>query len=458
MQFNVLFVNPELLRGVIVICPNCGFKNTTGANFCEKCDKIFENEVFEVAKFLILQTFENLRFSGHGKIENFSGCKSKICKPRKFYEFSSELKSKKFLPSFDFKNKTSILIKTLILIVAVVGICGIVNAHPVSANSLSHNSHISTVQNGTVYIESGFSGAVKVKDPLLHKTVNIKVKFQPYSTGSGSIVTKNGYIITAFHVVSDSNTLNNKNKLRKMNSNDIKWYVEEMGLINYIRKNPKLSSKFFKNTSNQYSQKAMVSVTNKFIKNGWISTKSYNSRIYIKGLGLNGINANDSLKARLVDVGDSKKDQDIALLKVDPASKKLPALSISSKSPKINAKVSVYGYPGKKMEARLKAHDKLKHSASKSDYTSNYTPFVSSGHLTGKEPNAQGTVYYRTSAITAEGYSGGPVVNSKNRVTGVLVYGIGSKKNPKKMVSSLFLSSKYIKGICNKNKVPITVA
>jgi V8-like Glu-specific endopeptidase len=78
--------------------------------------------------------------------------------------------------------------------------------------------------------------------------------------------------------------------------------------------------------------------------------------------------------------------------------------------------------------------------------------------LIAKEPNAQGTIYYRTSAVTAEGYSGGPVVNSKNRVTGVLIYGIGAKKNPKKMVASLYLSSKYIKEICNKNKVPITVA
>jgi S1-C subfamily serine protease len=411
MQFNVFFVNPELLRGVIVICPNCGFKNTTGTNFCEKCDK----------KLSIL--------------------------------------SKNYLESFDFKNKTSILLKALILIVAVVGICGVASAHPVSANSLSPISHVGAVQNGTVYIESGFSGVVTVKDPLLHKTAHLKVKYQPYSTGSGSIITKDGYIVTAFHVVGDSNTLENKDKLKKMSSNDVKWYVKEIGLMNYIKKNPKLSSKLFKNVSNQYPQKAMVSVTNKFIKNGWISTKSYNSSIYVKGPGLSSFNANNSLKARLVDVGDSKKDQDIALLKVDPANgKKLPAFTISSKSPKMGGKVSIYGYPGKKMEARLKAHAKLKHSSSKSDYTSNYTPFVSSGHLTGKEPNAQGTVYYRTSAITAEGYSGGPVVNSENKVTGVLVYGIGSKKNPKKMVSSLFLSSKYIKEICNKNKVSITVA
>lgn len=414
MQCNVFFVNPELLRGVNVICPNCGFKNATGANFCGKCDKTFENKAFEKRSF------------------------------------SSELK--KYLPSLKFKNKTSILLKALILIVAVIGISGVVSAHPVSGNSLSPNAHTGAVQNGTVYIENGFSGMVAVKDPMLHKTVNVKVNYQPFSTGSGLIVTKNGYIITAFHVVCDSKTLENKNKLKKMDSNDVKWYVEEMGLMNYIKKNPRLSSKFFRNTSNQNPEKAIDHVTDKFVKNGWISTKSYKSSIYIKGLGLNGINADNSLKAHLIDVGNSKKDQDIALLKVNSKGKNLPVLKISTKDPKIHEKVSVYGYPGKKMEARLKAHGKMKHSASNS---SDYIPFVSSGRLTAKEPNPQGTVYYRTNAVTAEGYSGGPVVDSKNKVTGILIYGIYSHDNPNKVVSSLFLSPKYIKKICSKNKVPV---
>ncbi len=434
MCLNVFFINPELLRGVTVICPKCGFKNTTGANFCEKCNKIFEN-----------QSQRKLRNFRGVEIENFDRFSSEFKK--------SNILSKKNLTAFDFKNKTSILLKALILIVAIVGLSGVVHGNPISGNYVSPNPHNGIVQNGTVYIESGFSGAVTVKDPLLHKTVHLKVKFRPYSTGSGSIVTKDGYIITAFHVVSDSNTLESKDKLKKMNSNDVKWYVEEIGLMNYIKKNPRLGSKLFKNISNQDSDKTMSYVTDKFIKNGWVSTNSYKSSIHIKGLGLN---TNKSLKARLVDVGNSNKDQDIALLKVDPAKcKKLPALTISSKNPKMGGKVSVYGYPGKQMDARLKTHGKTKHSASKS---SDYTPFVSSGHLTAKEPNAQGTIYYRTNAITAEGYSGGPVVDSKNKVTGVLVYGVNAKNNPKKTTASLFLSSKYIKEICSKNKVPITVA
>ena len=407
-----------------MICPKCGFKNTTGANFCGKCDKNLENHR-----------------SSNGL---------------KFLENSASSSTKKFLLPFNFKNKTSVLLKSLILMVAVVGIFGIVNAHPISASHLTHSSQVGAVQNGTVYIESGFSGVVKVKNPITHKTVNVTVNYQPYSTGSGSIITKNGYIITAFHVVSDSNTLNKKNKLKKMSSGDVKWYVEEIGLMKYITANPQLSSRFLKNMSNQNPEKSMGQVTDKFIKNGWISAKSYKSNIYVKGLGLKGNGTNGSLKARLVDVGNSNKDQDIALLKVNPdKGKKLPALAVSAKNPKIGGKISIYGYPGKKMQARLNSNGKIKHSSSKS---SDYTPFVSSGRLIAKEPNAHGTIYYRTSAVTAEGYSGGPVVNSENRVTGVLIYGIGAKKNPEKMVASLYLSSKYIKEICNKNKVPITVA
>ncbi len=399
-----------------MICPECGFKNTTGANFCGKCNK----------------HLENLRFSSYFKSS-----------------------SKKYFLSTEFKGKTSALLKLLILMFAVIGISGVVSAYPVTGNSLAPNLHVSTVQNGTVYIENGFSGVVKIKDPTLHKSVNVKVNYEPFSTGSGSIVTKNGYIITAFHVISDSKTLDKTNTLKKMDSGDVKWYVEEQALSNYLKKNPELAHKLFKNTSNQDLRKKMDDLTDKFIKKGWISTKSYKMNIKVKGLGLNRINSKNSLNASLVDIGDSKKDQDIALLKVDSKGKKLPALVVSSKDPKIGENISIYGYPGVKMEKRLKKHGKNKQSASKSE---DYTPFVTSGHLTAKKPNSHGTVYYRTSAVTAEGYSGGPVINKKKHVTGVLVYGISNAKSKDKVIASLFLSSKYIKKICSKNKVPITVA
>jgi hypothetical protein len=52
----------------------------------------------------------------------------------------------------------------------------------------------------TVYVENGVSGVVTITDPSLHKTVGFNISFYPLETGSGVIVSKNGYIITAFHV------------------------------------------------------------------------------------------------------------------------------------------------------------------------------------------------------------------------------------------------------------------
>ena len=70
------------------------------------------------------------------------------------------------------------------------------------------------------------------------------------------------------------------------------------------------------------------------------------------------------------------------------------------------------------------------------------------------------TLYYGTNAKTAEGFSGGPVVDSKNNVMGILIFSVNSNnelENEFKLTSSLFLSSKYIIDICKKNNIPINV-
>ena len=340
------------------------------------------------------------------------------------------------------------MIKAFVLLVIVIGISGAVTANCVSASTLNYTK----VKNATVYVEDGFSGVVTIKDTLLNKTSNVTVDYQPYCTGSGVIVSKNGYIVTAFHVVSDSNTLENKNKLKKMSSSDVKWYVEELGLLNYLQYNDTyLGYKLFKNTpdNDQAYEKTSEQITNNFIKNGWISATSYENDIYVRGTALNGINSENRLKARLVDFGDGNNDEDVALLKVDTNGTNLPTLAISSKIPKKYTKLSLFGYP----ETNKETKQSLK--------SINYSPSVSSGILTAKSTNSHGIIYYRTSALTACGYSGGPAVNNKNQVIGILIYGLcvenmvtGKEKN----VASLSLSSKYIIKICKKNKVPITVA
>ena len=331
----------------------------------------------------------------------------------------------------------SMLLKVFLLVLIIIWISGTVSASSVTKNTLND----SKIKNTTVYVEDGFSGNVTIKDPLLNKTVNVTIKYSPYCSGSGFIVSKKGYIITAFHVVSDSNTLEYKNKLKKMNSSDIKWYVEELGLMNYLENNDtELYYQLFRNVPRNEDafNKAIENVTNSFIKKGWLSSSYYENDIYAKGSALKTINASGILKASLIDFGNCKNDEDIALLKINTNGKNLPALTISAESPKKGTKVYIYGYP----------YNKGNNVASKS-----------SGHLIEKILNPKGIVYYRTSAITEEGCSGSPAVNSQNKVIGVLIYGIYSGEGRfQKNIGSLFLSANYIQKICKKNKVPIKVA
>jgi S1-C subfamily serine protease len=367
-----------------------------------------------------------------------------------------ENNSKKYLLIKSRKN-LALIFKVILILFAIIGISGTVNAN-FSGNSGSHNLKNQIAQNGTVYIESGFSGAVKVKDVEHNQTTNINVNYKPSSSGTGVIVTKNGYIITAFHVVSDPDVLEKNEKLKKMKDNDIKWYVEKEALKDYITKNPQLGYKLLNKSKNSKinltSDKNMNYITKSFIKNGWISANSWEYNIYVKSRALNGTYENP-LKARLIDVGDSKSDDDVALLKIDSKVENLQIFNISSKSQKINENLHIYGYPGDKIE-KLENQSRIKN---KSVSSSIYTPSLTSGHLTAKTPNSQGTLYYETNAVTSEGYSGGPVVDDKNRVIGILIYGLYKKNGSKKETGngSLFLSSNHIIKICKKNKVPINV-
>ena len=351
---------------------------------------------------------------------------SKLDKSKKRYSLKTGLKSK--LP---------VLLKVFLIIIVITWISGAVSAHTVTKSSLNDIK----VKNTTVMVEEGFSGTVTIKDPLLNKTSNVTVKYRPYGSGSGFIVNKKGYIITAFHVVSDPNSVEYKKKLKKMSSSNVKWYVEEIGLMDYLTNNDtELCYQLFKGVpdNDKAFDKTLIKTTNTFIKNGWLSASSYKNDIYVKGSVFKRINASGTLKANLIDFGNAANNEDIALLKVDTNGTKLPALTINAKSPKSWTRVSVYGYP----------YNKKKSSASKS-----------SGHLINKIHNPKGIIYYRTNAVTAEGYSGGPAVNSQNKVIGVLVYGIYIEVGKhERNIGSLFLSASYIKKLCKKDNVPIRVA
>ena len=312
------------------------------------------------------------------------------------------------------------------------------------ADNTPLNNFSSKSASSTVYIENGVSGVVTITDPSLHKTVSFNISFYPLETGSGVIVSKNGYIITAFHVIGDpeSNTIN---VLKTMSEDDIKRYVEQAAVSTYLSNyNPQLGAELSNNDMVSQSNLSTNThtTTDLLIQNNLISAKSYKQVIRVKFPASTG---NKPLDAQLVDVGNSGSDNDVALLKVDSAGRNLPVLKISSHDPKNGENIRIYGYPADS-------------NITQSQLSVN--PSTTTGSLVSEVHNSHDIIYYKTNASTFPGYSGGPVLNSKNEVIGILIYGVQSKGSFLQQIKSrygLFLSSDYIIQICRENEVPIDI-
>jgi S1-C subfamily serine protease len=339
--------------------------------------------------------------------------------------------------------------KVLLLIILIsAGIFGVSSAYYFFESDL-----IGETGSSTVYIENGVSGVVTVTDPLLNKTVDIDVDYYALGSGSGFIVTSDGYIITAFHVISDPQALENNEKLVKMDDSIIQRYVEQAAVSDYLSHyNPQLGYRLLQNStganrgSMQLEGNSAV-LTSLFIENNLLKTKSSEQVIKVKFPAHFGLYSKNSFNTKLIDVGDSESDVDVALLKAEPVSK-LSALGISSQQPPIGENVLIYGYP---------VNSGVQYNNNQTSVTASKT----TGSLKAKTTNSRGTVYYETSAATIAGYSGGPVLNSKNDVIGILIYGTSTSKRSRQqnaLNDSYFLSSKYITAICKKNNVSITLA
>lgn len=325
--------------------------------------------------------------------------------------------------------------KTLLLIVGILAVFALtllaITGEFIATNILESPSV--DPNSSVVYIQNGVSGVVTIKDPTLNKAVTMNISYDPLDSGSGVIVTKNGYIITAFHVIGDPKTLENQQQLKKMSNADINQYLEQVAVSEYLSKyNPNLGELF--NLPADF-RRDNTDLTNFLIQNNLISVNSSKQVIKVKTSS-----SNSYLNAQLVDVGNPNDDEDVALLKVN--ANNLPAVSISSNNPLFGEKVRIYGYPGTGNQNSIELAS-------------------STGSIINKVPNNQNIIYYETNAMTTNGYSGGPTLDNKNKVLGIVIYGVQSRghfRSQTRSVYSLFLSSEYLIQICKKNNVPINVS
>ena len=320
-----------------------------------------------------------------------------------------------------------------------------------------------------VYIENGVSGIVTITDPFLNKTTAINVIYYPLDSGSGFIVNKQGYIITALHVVGDLDALNNQT-IKKMDNNDVQRYLERAAVTEYLLNvNPQLDSEIDSNSNNSSSN--ANSTTALLSQRNLVSVNSAQQIIKIKFPDT----AEENLTASIVDLGNTNKDEDIALLKINSNSNNYDSLSITSKNPSIFQSLSIYGYPvtnntmyynstksgiSTSISQGFVTSKTYKNGTNSEEFNSNlvYDNLIKFMLIFNSQSASKNTLYYGTNAKTAEGYSGGPVVDTQNNAIGILIFSVNSNsklENELKLTSSLFLSSKYIIDICKKNNVAV---
>ncbi|MGZ7160813.1 MAG: S1 family peptidase, partial [Methanobacterium sp.] len=294
-----------------------------------------------------------------------------------------------------------------------------------------------------VLVENGVSGVVTLKDPYLNKTVDLNVDYYPLATGSGVIVTNNGYILTAFHVIGDPLTVESNDRLKLMGDNDIKQYLAQIAVTNYVnQQNPQLFNELTNTNmrfdSSNYSN--MQQLTQLLARNNLITFKSYRQDIKVKVPSNNPVTSSSTFNAQLVDVGNANLNEDMALLKINTTGN-LPFLTINPQRPSTGEKVTIYGYPG-----------------SNNHYKGSIVPTTSTGNIVSRISNNYGILYYETNADTANGVSGGPVIDNSNKVLGILIYGLQNNRNRQSITSdySLFIPSDYLIKICKRNNVPIS--
>ena len=196
------------------------------------------------------------------------------------------------------------VVVAILFIVAVQSTVGNYN-YSQSANFTSQSA------NSVVYIQNGVTGVVTINDPFLHRTTKLNVIYDPLDTGSGFIINKDGYIITALHVVGDLDSLN-KQTLRTMNSNDVNRYVERAAVKGYISEyNPGLNSEIAASTSTNPNKINSNITTDFLIKRNLITVQSSKQLIKVNLPGTQST----PLNATLIDTGNPSEDEDVALLK-----------------------------------------------------------------------------------------------------------------------------------------------
>ncbi|GAB4306423.1 MAG: hypothetical protein Kow0019_01240 [Methanobacteriaceae archaeon] len=380
-------------------CPKCGTENLESSKFCSNCGYGLKSSHMPDVSPKKVQ--DNIKTSD----QSYKDVKTSNNR---------------------FNAKLIFIIGAVVVLVAILGVFAI-------------SSTFSTPkpQNSAVFIVSAVSGTSVVTDPNDNKTYTVNVDYYGISSGSGFIITSDGYIATAAHVVADPWDITKKGIIRKMTDDDIKYYVDKAAIYIFLQK-------YYPDILRNMTESDLDSLTSSFIESGAVRSTRYQHDIYIRGPAFPD-SPNNPQVARLVDMGNSENEIDVALLKVENVYN-LPSLPVSSEKIEIGEDVRIYGYP---IEQFAFYQNVSTTEANEELWNSIYTATLTQGIVSGERPSPSGIRYYQTDAAVDSGSSGAPVCNKDGKAIGIIVQGF------EKQGFNFFLPSEYLIQMCNENGISL---
>lgn len=221
--------------------------------------------------------------------------------------------------------------------------------------------------------------------------------YQVASSGSGAIVSPNGYILTADHVVDSTN-----------NSELQNYFLQQAISDNATLQGVSVA------TSQQEFQTYANSVSIQIQK---IKTLIYLSTSYTGQL--QNVAQITSYTATRIVANSTPDKQDVAVLKIEatdlPFMPVLPTASVN-----IQDTVTAIAFPGDADYVLNGSFITLLNPLQSDVNTVNslLSPSVNTGQITAQKTQSDGTLIYEVNGISSQGSSGGPVINSQGQIIG----------------------------------------
>jgi serine protease Do len=239
------------------------------------------------------------------------------------------------------------------------------------------------------------------KDPLTYfkpSRTNRTTSAKLSAFGTGWVVNPDGYVVTAAHVISpDPEDLKQEfalTALKQFAEQDARAFTEADSGVR------------FSSSQVQQLTKAASVYSARYLKLGNI-TKAVSAQIGVAVAGFS--KSREGRPAEVVSVGEPYPGKDVAVLKLDGEAA-LPTLPVGKDSDVSEGEtLYVAGYPAASTFFSGLSKD------------SEVQPTVTQGPLTAIKSNEAGTPIFQTQAPASPGNSGGPVLDARGNVVGILV-------------------------------------